>query len=238
MPFVSLPMRPRALPFASDAPIPGLRRKAVLLSLLIQAVIGAFVLSQVNRLPPSATDDTPLQVEWIPATPVPPPASPPPTSTPKPALPAPLPATPVASEPVAEVAPSAPLETLATSRLQNQISAWAEPVAPTPSPRIERWRGQPLPRLPGREEAFVEGIHTAIVPRHNNACRPSRACFWVRGPTTATTSPARCARTSAMPNVGNLSKTSAACADGTAKHMPRRREPQRDTRIACGIATL
>ena len=223
-------MRPRALPFASDAPIPGLRRKAVLLSLLIQAVIGAFVLSQVNRLPPSATDDTPLQVEWIPATPVPPPASPPPTSTPKPALPAPLPATPVASEPVAEIAPSAPLK-LAAPRLQNQISAWAEPAAPTP-PRIERWRGQPLPRLPGRE-AFVEGIPRAIVPRHNNACRPSRACFWVRGPT-ATTSPARCARASAMPNVGNLSKTSAACADGTATYAAAARA-WRDARIACGI---
>lgn len=164
MPSVSVPMRPRALPFASDAPIPGLRRKAVLGSLLIQVVIGAFVLSQVNRLPLGATDDTPLQVEWIPATPVRPPVSPPPPSTPKPALPAPQPRTPVASEPVAEVAPSAPMEPVARPRLQNQISAWAQPTAPTPSPRTERWRGQPLPRLPGREEAFVEGIHTRDRP--------------------------------------------------------------------------
>lgn len=155
----------RPLPFAREPATPGLRRTAIALTLVIQAVLAVFVLSQIERSNAPPDDDAALQVEWIRA------ERPPSRDLAPPVLSTAAIAVKVRQPPPAvslTVSPTAP-EAIAPAalrtqrRLQDQLRGWLDTPAP-PVRSVDSWRGRPAPRLPGREEAFVEGIHTRDRP--------------------------------------------------------------------------
>ncbi|MBN8428404.1 MAG: hypothetical protein J0L65_13140 [Xanthomonadales bacterium] len=171
MPTAPVAVRFHSLPFVRPPAIPGLRRKAVLLTLVIQVLIGAFVLSQIGRPGSSSASQESIQVEWIRAAPPPALDLPPPrkvfptvlSSVRPPVTYAPDSSTAAMVE--VEVPASPPANAPPTARrLQDQLPGWLNTPAQPPSRSAEAWRGKPLPRLPGREEAFVEGIHTRDSP--------------------------------------------------------------------------